>query len=251
MQIGFSAMYHDRLYDPENRRRKADKILAILDDHYAGDLGRLTLLDVGCSNGMITQHLGQRFARAFGVDIDAPAVRFAQEHVASAKLHFSVQSALDLALADNSVDVVTCAHIYEHVPNADRLMAEIHRVLKPGGVCFFAAGNRLVLIEGHYRLPLLSVLPKPLADLYLRVLRRGKRYYETHRTLWGLRKLAARFDTIDYTPRVVEDPERFHATDMVRPGSAKQKLARLVLRCGYWACPTYLWLLRKTEQGEA
>ncbi len=51
-------------------------------------------------------------------------------------------------------DVVTCTHIYEHVPDAQRMMDEIYRVLGTGRrLCYFAAENRIRLWDGHYDLP--------------------------------------------------------------------------------------------------
>jgi SAM-dependent methyltransferase len=140
---------------------------------------------------------------------------------------------------------VVCNHVYEHVPDAKRLLDEIYRVLKPGGVCYFAAGNRLNLIEPHHRLPLLSVMPKPLAHLYLRLLRNGNRYHETHLTLWGLRRLVSSFAVVDYSIPIIKHPERFAASEMVRPGTLRQKIAASVLSTAYWLCPTYIWVLRK------
>ncbi len=79
----------------------------------------------------------------------------------------------------------------------------------------------------------------------MRVTGRGQRRYETHLTLWGLKQLVRAFEVIDYTRAVVRDPEKFEATDMIRPGSSKQRLANTTLNVAYWAFPTYLWILRK------
>src|SRR5579859_3379934 len=164
-QLGFSAAHADQMYNPQARSQKARKVLSILED-CLGDLGNLEHLDIGCSTGFMTKLYSERFRSTVGIDIDRPAVEFAMKENAASKIRYLVGDAMNTGLPPSSVDVVTCSHIYEHVPDSKRLLAEIHRVLRPGGVCFFAAGNRFVLIEGHYHLPLLAAIPKPLAHLY-------------------------------------------------------------------------------------
>ena len=81
--------------------------------------------------------------------------------------------------------------------------------------------------------------------MYLKVLGRGDHYYETHRSLGGLRKLVRQFELDDYTVKVIDDPVRYHAEDMLPPGSAKQAVAKGLARYSYALVPTYLWVLRK------
>lgn len=244
LQYGFSAAYADAAFSLEGRERKARKVLAIL-EHAAGDLSGRSLLDIGCSAGIMTRYFARAFARVVGTDIDQPALRYAYSGDSEQRVAWAAADSQYLPFGDASFDVVNCTHIYEHVPDASCLMDEIFRVLRPGGICFFSAGNRLSYMEPHYRLPLLSVVPKFVAHRYLRILGRGSYYYETHRTYWGLRHLVRQFDLEDYTLRVVADPRRYFADDMVRPGSLKQHLVLHALRVAMWICPTYLWVLRK------
>ena len=232
-------------YDIESREQKARKLLSVLDDHFTGKLDNLSVLDIGCSTGVISNMLSKRFHSVQGIDTNNKRIKYARENYQSGNLQFNIQSGLNVEFPDNSFDVVICTHIYEHVPDARQLMAEIYRVLTSGGICYFSAGNRLRTVETHYNLPLLSVIPKPLAHLYLRVLGKGKFYYENHLTLWSLRRLVCRFEIIDYTLRIIENPCKFHATEMISPGSLKQKIYLWVLGNAYWLCPTYIWLLRK------
>jgi len=222
-------------------------MISVLDEHFSDSLGQLSLLDIGCSTGILANHLSKRFEKVTGIDIDTKAIRFAKENYEKDNLHFSLEDSMNLSFSENSFDVVICAQIYEHVPDAEKLLKEIYRVLKPEGVCYFAAANRLNVMEAHYKLPFLSIIPKPLGHFYLRLLRRGNHYYETHRTLWGLRKLISQFKPIDYTARIINDPEKFHATEMMEAGSAKQKLAQIVLKFAYFLFPTYIWLLQKNK----
>ncbi len=244
-QENFSDLHSEVYFDTSSRARKAGKMLSILRDALGDDLTRFHALDIGCSTGAMALMLGEHFGRVTGIDIDIKAVAWAESRPHPVHVDFKVGDAMQTGLPDASLDVVICSHVYEHVPDADRMMAEIHRVLRHGGLCFFAAENRLVFREGDYRLPFLSWLPKPLAHRYLRLTGRGNHYYEELRTYPGLKRLTHAFERIDYTRRVVADPERFSASDQIMPGSLKQKLALLMIDGAYWLVPTYLWLLRK------
>ena len=236
------------MFDELGRLQKARKTVAIILDtlRQNGVEPRQTrVLDIGCSTGILTRHYAEYFGTVVGIDIDDGAVEWAAKNRAAPNVSYRVADSMDLPFEPDQFDIVTCTHIYEHVPDAQRMVDEIHRVLRPGGICFFAAENRLRVWDGHYNLPLVTVLPKPLADLYVRAAGRGPGRYETHRTVWGLRRMAQRFSIIDYTRAVVREPKRFEATDMIWPGSWKQRTANAVLTVAYWAFPTYLWILRK------
>lgn len=246
LQKDFSSVYGATVFDPQGRRQKAEKALSIIRDHYP-DISSLDMLDIGCTAGFGTRTYAEQFHSVIGIDIDEPAVVYAARHNVRRNLQYMVMSSQQTAFADETFDIIICTHVYEHVPDAAGLMSEIYRLLKMGGACYFTAGNRLSLMEPHYRLPLLSVLPKWLAHYYLRILKRGEFYYETHLTYWALKKLVSKFQVIDYTVEVVRNPVRFHATDVIVPGSFKQKYSLAALWAAYWICPTYLWLLKKVK----
>lgn len=250
---GYQFGYSDQaaaMYDMEMRERKARTMVAVLADHYGGEkLGTLIALTVGGSTGTLDNYLADHLGTVNSVDIDAPAVAYAQGAYRKPNLHFSVGDAMQLAFGDSCFDVVICSQVYEHVPSAGRMMEQIFRVLKPGGVCYFAANNRLMWNEPHYHLPLLSVIPRPLAHLYLRAAGRGTHYYEKHYSYWGLRRLTRRFLVHDYTARIVSDPERYAAGYMLRAGSPKAVLAVFMAQHLPWLMPGYIWLLEKPAAG--
>jgi len=249
-QERFSEAHAGEMFDAEARRLKAAKVVAVLQD-CLGDLSRLSLVDLGCSNGLMTKFYGEAFEAVLGLDIDAPGIAFANANNTAPNIRYQLSDGMHTRLADESVDVVTCTHVYEHVPDATQLLNEIHRVLRPGGACLFIAGNRLTWMEADNHQPLLSVLPRPLADRYVRLTGKGDRYYERTRSLWGLRKLVSRFEVRDYSLRVLQEPERFHMTELVRPGTLKQKASILALRAAYWLSPTFIWVLVKTPPAAA
>jgi ubiquinone/menaquinone biosynthesis C-methylase UbiE len=195
---------------------------------------------------LIANHLAMYFGEVIGIDIDRPAVEFAKANHKKDNLVFIQSDSLKIGMSDSYFDVVICAQVYEHVPNAAMMMDEIYRILKPGGVCYFAAGNRLNINEPHYHLPFLSVIPRPLSHIYIRWADRGKFYYEKHLSYWGLRRLVHKFEVIDYTRTIIENPHRFSADYMLKFGAMKTSLAGLIVKYAFWLCPGYIWLLKKS-----
>lgn len=233
------------MYNRDGRQKKASTMIHVLSDHFDSSLRDMTLLNVGGSAGIIDEYLSRHFAHVTGIDIDEKAIRYAQANFRKENLRLELGDALDLKYPDDSFDVVICSQVYEHVADANLLMAEMFRVVRPGGVVYFAAGNRIMVNEPHYKLPFLSVLPRPLSHLYMRLAGKGDFYYERHLTYWGLKKLVAKFELLDYTPKILTDPATYDADYMVRPGTLKHKVAAFLSRNLIWLVPGYIWLLKK------
>lgn len=232
------------MFDVVSRERKAKTMVSVSRDYLGESLDGLTLLDVGASTGIIDKHLSSFFYNVHGIDIDSKAVNHAYS-IKNSNQQIVLADTLDIPYLANIFDVVICSQVYEHVPDAKQMVSEIHRVLKPGGVCFFAASNRLMFMEPHYRLPLLSVLPKKLANLYMKFMKRGTIYYEKH--LWHkeLKELVKKFEVIDYTSKIINNPKEFHAEYMLKKGTFKALLAIIFSTYFYRAMPGYIWLLHK------
>jgi len=244
-QYGFSDKHNSSMYDQDGRIRKAKTMVAVISDFLDTDLSSLSLLEIGCSTGIIDNYLSEYFSQVIGTDIDEQAITFANNTFKKDNLKFHIDDAMNLKFPDNSFDVVICAQIYEHMPDAEQLMSEIYRVLKPSGICYFAAGNRLDIKEHHYNLPFLSVIPRPLGHIYLRLAGKGKFYYEKHLSYWGLKKLVYQFEVYDYTKKIIENADFFQVSYMLPDGSVKTKMAKFIVNHIYWLCPGYIWLLKK------
>lgn len=233
------------MFNTERRQKKARTMVCVLQDYLQKPLHDLSLLNVGGSAGIIDEFLSKYFKSVVGVDIDQQAIAYAESNFIRRNLSFEIGDAMNLRQDEASFDVVVSSQVYEHVPDARVMMTEIYRVLKPGGVCYFAAGNRLMWNEPHYNLPLLSAIPRPLAHLYLRLAGRGKFYYEKHLSYWGLRDLVRGFEVVDYTLPIITNPEKFSAEHMIPPGTRKAKLAGAMARHLIWLVPGYIWVLQK------
>ena len=242
-QHNFSEKFPE-LYDIEGRVRKASKTISILQDAL-GELSSFNLLDIGSSTGIMTNEYSKYFTHTVGIDIDQEAVEFSKKNYKKESLEFLCVPIEELDYSDGHFDVITCSHIYEHVPDANELLKEIYRLLKPGGVFYFSAVNRYKIIEGHYKLPFLSFFPKKLSNVYLVITNKGKKYYENHLSLRNLKKLVNDFEIIDYTIETIQNPEKYNATDLIIPNSLTQKIYLFLTKFFYFLVPTYLWVLKK------
>jgi len=228
-----------------DRARRAQRVLRLLDDFGTCADQQTRLLDIGCRQGGMSAVFASRAGEVFGVDIDAAAVAHAKRRSAGTRnLHFVAADAMQLPFPDLSFDIIVCNHVYEHVNDAQALMGEIHRVLRETGVCYFAGGHSLQLIEPHHRLPLLSWLPRPLASLVVRATGKGSAYAETFLAPWRMKSLFRRFSRADWlTGAVIRDAARYELLPTRRP--LLELLLKRTPAWTSWLAPTYLWLLRK------
>jgi SAM-dependent methyltransferase len=230
------------LRDEASRAAKAAKIRAILDAEGVFERAEPRILDIGCAYGLILKSLTPDDGLGVGIDLDVSTA----DRTDTVK--FVRGDAEALPFQSGSFDVVICNHVYEHTDNAPRLVSEIRRVMAADAVCYFAGPNKYEPIEPHYRLPFLSWLPRPLAHIYMRVTRKGQEYPEKPYSRRGLRRLLADFDVTDYTERIVRNPVRYQATDMLRPNSAKRWIADMLLRTAPFFFPGFVFVLRKTDR---
>jgi SAM-dependent methyltransferase len=226
---------------PEGRALRGERIVAALADFGRIDAANSRILDVGCSAGLITDAIAARSREVVGVDVAVGAVALAAARQSGPR--FVAASADALPFADGSFDAVVCNHVYEHVPDARALVRELHRVLRPGGACYFAAGHALQLVEPHHRLPLLSWLPRSAAGAWLRALGRGDAYEERFVPPWRLRDLLAPFAEIAFVSAcMLRDPVRYR---FPRLAAVPRPLLSLASGVAARLAPTWIYVARK------
>ena len=99
----------------------------------------LRVLDFGCGPGTISVGLAEAVApgEMHGVDMEESQVVLARTAAESAELEnafFHVGDATDLVFEDGYFDVAHCHRLLIHVPDTRAVLAEVMRVLKPGGI---------------------------------------------------------------------------------------------------------------------
>lgn len=236
-------------YDIPSRQRKGEKILQIILD-FTGKNGLepTHCLDIGCGPGIISDKIATQFSSTVGIDLDSNAIQFGNHNKISENLKLQLGNVEILPYADAMFDVVVCAQVYEHVSNPEKLVSEIWRVLKPGGICFFSGPNRLALIEEHYFLPLLSWFPHSISNIYVRLFGKNTFYDAYPWYFWQLRRLWQQFDCTDYTFEILHRPDDFGLTGMATHFTWTIYLPELLRRLVQIFIPNYNWILQKPNQ---
>ncbi len=95
------------------------------------------ILDAGCGTGEIASRLVELFptGQVLGVDIIDHHLELARSRYAALApwLTFEHQSIFELDAADHTFDLTVCRHVLHSIPHADRVVAELVRVTRPGG----------------------------------------------------------------------------------------------------------------------
>lgn len=91
------------------------------------------VLDLGCGRGYWLEHLAQQGVAAVGLERDVERARQAAAHGPVA-----CGDAVHLPLRDAGVALVWCIHVLHHLPDPPRVLAEVRRVLRPGGTLVLA-----------------------------------------------------------------------------------------------------------------
>jgi 2-polyprenyl-6-hydroxyphenyl methylase / 3-demethylubiquinone-9 3-methyltransferase len=103
-----------------------------------------SVLDVGCGGGLLAEEFAALGCRVTGVDPSSGSLDAARKHAAQGGLaiQYVEGTGESLPFADASFDVVYCCDVLEHVDDLGKTIAEITRVLKPGGAFLYDTINR-------------------------------------------------------------------------------------------------------------
>ena len=122
-----------------------------------------TVLELATGTGLIAKHIVNAAALVEATDASPEMIAEAKRDNHSAKLHFSVQDMFRLPYADQSFDVVIVSNALHIVPQPEKALAEIRRVLKDDGVLiaptFTHAGNSF---SGRVRAFIMKLMGLPL-----------------------------------------------------------------------------------------
>ncbi len=126
------------------RMQYFDRILRKLEAGNEIRLAGASLLDVGCGGGILAEEFARLGLAVTGIDPSTSSIETARRHAdqTNTLINYCIGAGESLPFADASFDYVSCCDVLEHVQNVDTVLAEISRVLKPGGLLFYDTVNR-------------------------------------------------------------------------------------------------------------
>ncbi|PIV00992.1 hypothetical protein COS54_01870 [Candidatus Shapirobacteria bacterium CG03_land_8_20_14_0_80_39_12] len=118
--------------------RRARIIFANLDIN-----GNEKILEIGCGRGFYLKTLKEVWPKleVTGIDLNLEYLKKAEEFVGELKVNLRVADATKLPFEDKTFDRIIATEILEHIPDDQKAIAEIYRVLKPGGMVMITVPN--------------------------------------------------------------------------------------------------------------
>lgn len=136
-------------------------------EHFGGRTENLPVLEIGCGRGIGTEIIFERFGarEVHAFDIDPDMVKQARARLCSyppERLRLFVGDASKIEAYDQSYDAIFDFGIIHHIPNWKAAVAEVARVLRPGGRFFFEEVTTHALDRWFYR----TFLDHPTLDRF-------------------------------------------------------------------------------------
>ncbi len=105
------------------------------------------VLDLGCGTGYGSAILAESAKSVVAVDISRETIVYARENYTQPGINFLVANSTHLPVRSESLDLVVCFEVVEHLSEQGRVLDEISRVLKQDGLLLISTPNRLYYTE--------------------------------------------------------------------------------------------------------
>jgi 2-polyprenyl-6-hydroxyphenyl methylase/3-demethylubiquinone-9 3-methyltransferase len=104
----------------------------------------LSLVDIGCGGGLVSEPMARLGAQTTGIDPTVRNIEIAKLHATESGLAIDYRGVLaeELVAAGEKFDIVLCLEVVEHVPDVGQFLKVIRQLLAPGGLLILSTLNR-------------------------------------------------------------------------------------------------------------
>jgi ubiquinone/menaquinone biosynthesis C-methylase UbiE len=213
---------------------KYDQFRYTLENHIPGELDKIDfrgkkVLEIGLGQGADSMQLINRGALYNGIDLTEESVRRVKERFALFNKPYQevqVANAEQIPYADNTFDIVYSHGVIHHSPHIEKIVQEIHRVLKPGGQAVImlyhkSSYNYHISIRILRRVGLLLLMPFPfLAKLISKVTGESVERINRHKYHFK-REGMSYFNMKNFIHRSTDGPDNVYASVWTDASSRK------------------------------
>ncbi len=168
--------------------------------NFSGYSGK-RVLDVGCGTANDLSRFAKGGAKVVGIDLAEHSIELANINFSLRELtgEFYVMDGEDMEFEDNSFDLVYCHTVIHFTPDPNKMIAEIARVLRPGGEAIIMTVNRRSWLNAMHKIMNVEIdhLDSPIFYMY---------------TIKEFKKMLDKFDEVKI------QPERFPVATKVHSG---------------------------------
>lgn len=107
--------------------------------------GNKKVLDVGCGAGFLSNAMAKAGHNVDGIDMSEESLAIAKKYDETKSVNYQIADAYKLPFEDEVFDAVSAMDFLEHVEEPGKVIEEVSRVLKPGGVFFFHTFSKNIL----------------------------------------------------------------------------------------------------------
>ncbi len=100
------------------------------------------ILDLGCGGGFLSNALAKKGHVVTGVDISESSLQIAKKYDETKSVTYIKSDVHHLPFDNQTFDIVCAMDLLEHIEKPENLIAEINRILRPGGIIYFHTFNR-------------------------------------------------------------------------------------------------------------
>jgi ubiquinone/menaquinone biosynthesis C-methylase UbiE len=135
-------------------------------------------LDLGSGTGRFLIECGKRGCSAVGLELNPEKVKEAETGAQEEGVNIEIVTGVaeNLPFHDEEFDFINVSEVIEHVQIPEKVLKEMNRVLKPGGLAYVSVHNRYGLHDAHFQIYFLGWMPRSMGEKYLRLLKKDKDY---------------------------------------------------------------------------